>query len=172
MDSEGDSPAHPLPDFSIKVLQLSGLSLEVGSSSLDTVPLDQSIDGNTITYLYKLLLMPTPMHSECISLPQCHGVPIAMAGGRLSVKVKIKQSESEAGPKLEVDGYLSSLHMLLSPQQLAMLLEMATGLSSQGQGTLSLSTHFSPTIPHSLPHSPPLTLMLFPSSCISCVYLS
>ncbi len=46
VDSEGDSPAHPLPDFSVKVLQLSGLSLEVGSSSLDNVPLDQSIDGN------------------------------------------------------------------------------------------------------------------------------
>ncbi len=107
------------------------------------------------------LLTYAHTHSECISLPQCHGVPIAMAGGRLSVKVKIKQSESEAGPKLEVDGYLSSLHMLLSPQQLAMLLEMATGLSSQGQGTLlPLSTPFFPTIPHSLPflpHYPPLS---------------
>ena len=73
-----------------------------------------------------------------MSLPQCHGVPIAMAGGRLSVKVKIKQNENESGPKLEVDGYLSSLHVLLSPQQLAMLLEMASGLTSQGQSTLTL----------------------------------
>ncbi|XP_064403938.1 autophagy-related protein 2 homolog B-like isoform X2 [Halichondria panicea] len=113
VDSEGDSPAHPLPDFSVKVLQLSGLSLEVGSTSLDNIALDQSSD-------------------EFMSLPQCHGVPIAMAGGRLSVKVKIKQSENESGPKLEVDGYLSSLHVLLSPQQLAMLLEMASGLTSQG----------------------------------------
>lgn len=45
MDSEGDSPAHPLPDFSVKVLQLSGLSLEVGSTSLDNIALDQSSDG-------------------------------------------------------------------------------------------------------------------------------
>ena len=64
--------------------------------------------------------------------PKVHGVPIATANGQLSVNVKIKQNESEPGPKLEVNGFLGSLHLLISPQQMSMLLEMATGITSQG----------------------------------------
>ncbi len=56
VDSEGDSPAQPMPDFSIKVLHLSGLSVEVGSLSLDHAPLNQSCDGehsySSMTWLY------------------------------------------------------------------------------------------------------------------------
>ena len=64
--------------------------------------------------------------------PNLHGVPIATASGQISVNVKIKQNESEPGPKLEVNGFLGSLHLLISPQQMSMLLDMATGITSQG----------------------------------------
>ena len=45
VDGESEPAAQPLPDFSVKVLQLSGLMLEVGSTQLEPVRLDQSIDG-------------------------------------------------------------------------------------------------------------------------------
>ena len=49
------------------------------------------------------------------------------------MRVKIKQNESEPGPKLEVEAFLGSLHLLLSPQQLSILIDMATGVASQGE---------------------------------------
>ena len=48
--------------------------------------------------------------------PKLHGVPIATANGQLSVNVKIKPNESERGPKLEVNGFLGSLRLLISPR--------------------------------------------------------
>ena len=48
------------------------------------------------------------------------------------MKVKINQSETLPGPKLEVEGFIGSLHLLISPQQLSMLLEMATGIANKG----------------------------------------
>ena len=66
-------------------------------------------------------------HSE-----DSHGVPIAFASRDVTVKVKINQSETLPGPKLEVEGFVGSLHLLISPQQLSMLLEMATGIANKG----------------------------------------
>lgn len=60
------------------------------------------------------------------------GVPVAMAGGKLTLKVTIKQTEGVPGPKLEVDGFLGSLHVLLSPQQLGLLLQMARDVAGRG----------------------------------------
>lgn len=117
VDGESEPTAQPLPNFSVKVLQLSGLTLEVGSSPLESVRLDQSVDES--------------INSSLLS-PQLSGVPIATAGGQLSVRVKIKQNENEPGPKLEVEAFLGSLHLLLSPQQLSILTDMATGIASQG----------------------------------------
>ena len=51
MDTEsGDTgtegpPPQPMSDFAVKVLQLSGLTVEVGSSQLSNIRLDQSLDG-------------------------------------------------------------------------------------------------------------------------------
>ena len=72
-----------------------------------------------------------PGYTESMSTHSA-AVPIAMASGELSVRVRIKQVDSEPGPKLEVDGFLGSLHLLLSPQQLSMLLELAHGMGHQG----------------------------------------
>lgn len=59
-------------------------------------------------------------------------MPIAFASRDVTVRVKINQSETLPGPKLEVEGFVGSLHLLLSPQQLSMLLEMATGIANKG----------------------------------------
>ena len=66
-------------------------------------------------------------HSE-----DSHGVPIAFASRDVTVRVKINQSETLPGPKLEVEGFVGSLYPLLLPQQLSMLLEMATGIANKG----------------------------------------
>ena len=49
------------------------------------------------------------------------------------MRVKIKQNESEPGPKLEVEAFLGALHLLISPQQLSILIDMAAGMASQGE---------------------------------------
>lgn len=51
VDTEGgdtdieESPTQPMPDFAVKVLQLSGLTVEVGSYQLSNIRMDQSLDG-------------------------------------------------------------------------------------------------------------------------------
>lgn len=56
--------------------------------------------------------------------------------GKLTVKVTIRQGEVESGPpRVEVDGFLGTLHLLLSPQQLHLLLEIAESLEA-AQGNI------------------------------------
>ena len=61
---------------------------------------------------------------------------MAVAGGKFSLKVTIKQNESEPGPRLEVDGFLGTLHFLFTPQQIRLFQEMATDIVSQGDFVL------------------------------------
>ena len=74
----------------------------------------------------------TSLSSSCLLDPELHGIPVAKASGQVTVRVKLKQNEAVAGPKLEVDGFLGSLHLLFSPQQLSMLLEMTSGILNEG----------------------------------------
>ena len=67
--------------------------------------------------------------------PELHGITVAKASGQVTVRVKLKQNEAVVGPKLEVDGFLGSLHLLFSPQQLSMLLEMTSGILNEGMCT-------------------------------------
>ena len=67
------------------------------------------------------------------SIPDVESVPIAVAGGKLSVTVTIKQSDQVPGPKLRVEGFLGSLHVLLSPQQLGSLLQLAKEVAEQSE---------------------------------------
>lgn len=60
------------------------------------------------------------------------GVPIAVAVGKLTVKVTIRQAEADAVPRVEVDGFLGTVHLLLSPQQLHTMQEIAKSLVTQG----------------------------------------
>ena len=60
------------------------------------------------------------------------GVAIAVAGGHITLKVTLKQSDEGSAPKLEVEGSLGMLHVLLSPHQLGVLQDMAEGIAAQG----------------------------------------
>ena len=82
---------------------------------------------------------PTPFRQPPSLSEDSYGVPIARASRDVIVKVKVKQSESLPGPKLEVEGFVGSLHLLISPQQLSMLLEMVTGISNKGTTVHAIS---------------------------------
>jgi hypothetical protein len=60
------------------------------------------------------------------------GISIAIATGKLTLKVTIRQAEADSSPRVEVDGFLGTLHILLSPQQLHMLQDIAESLAAQG----------------------------------------
>ena len=87
---------------------------------------------HTHTHTLDTLLVDNSLYSSTLLDPELHGVPVAKASGQVTVKVKLKQNETVPGPKLEVDGFLGSLHLLFSPQQLSMLIEMANGILSEG----------------------------------------
>ena len=92
----------------------------------------------TCTCMYvpeTLMEESTSLTMSCLVDPELHGVPVAKASGQVTVKVKLKQNEAAVGPKLDVDGFLGSLHLLFSPQQLSMLLEMTSGILNEGTCT-------------------------------------
>ena len=68
-----------------------------------------------------------------LSYERDEGVAIAVAVGPLTVKVTVRQNEAEMSPKVEVEGYLGTLHFLLSPHQLGLLQEIAESLVAQGE---------------------------------------
>lgn len=46
------------------------------------------------------------------------------------IRIKLKQTESTAGPKISVDMNFGSLILFLSPRQFHVILELANGLAS------------------------------------------
>lgn len=113
-DESGKEEGPPAPaDFAVKVLQLDTLSLELGSC----------------------LPRPSEGGAEGV-VPRSAGnaVPIAVTAGEMTLKVTIRQAaEAGTAPKVEVDGFLGTLHLLLSPQQLNVLQELAESLVLQGR---------------------------------------
>ena len=90
----------------------------------------------TLTHTPETLMVDTSLYSSSLLDPELHGVPVAKASGQVTVRVKLKQNENVVGPKLEVDGFLGSLHLLFSPQQLSMLLEMSNGILNEGKKSM------------------------------------
>uniref|UniRef100_A0A8C3T5Y9 Autophagy related 2A n=1 Tax=Chelydra serpentina TaxID=8475 RepID=A0A8C3T5Y9_CHESE len=64
---------------------------------------------------------------------------IGSCSGYMEMRVKLKQNEAFPGPKLELDGKLGSLHLLVSPQQIFYLHDLLTALTSGLQEKLSKS---------------------------------
>lgn len=114
---------HQPPAFVHKILQLSGVQLyyeEFPESAASPVPGPQ----------------PQPQMSESLSsasgeAPECPDRPlqIGSCSGYMEMRIKLKQNEAFPGPKLELDGKLGSLHLLVSPQQIFYLRDLLTALS-------------------------------------------
>ncbi|XP_039616656.1 autophagy-related protein 2 homolog A isoform X1 [Polypterus senegalus] len=100
---------HQPPAFVHKILQLSGVQL----------------------YYEKLCENQEPIYlnsdSEEIRHPQCP-LLIGTCSGYMETTVKIKQNDALPGPKLELDGKMGSLHLLLSTDQIFHLTDLLSSL--------------------------------------------
>uniref|UniRef100_K7FR71 Autophagy related 2A n=1 Tax=Pelodiscus sinensis TaxID=13735 RepID=K7FR71_PELSI len=126
---------HQPPAFVHKILQLSGVLLyyeEFPESAASPVPGPQVPPGTALRG------EPAPQMSESSSSasgeapegPDPPGLPlqIGSCSGYMEMRIKLKQNEAFPGPKLELDGKLGSLHLLVSPQQIFYLHDLLTAL--------------------------------------------
>ncbi|XP_077183581.1 autophagy-related protein 2 homolog A [Paroedura picta] len=61
---------------------------------------------------------------------------IGSCSGYTEMRIKLKQNEAFPGPKLELDGKMGSLHLLLSPRQILHLLDLLSSLNLSDSGVL------------------------------------
>ncbi|XP_074861266.1 autophagy-related protein 2 homolog A isoform X2 [Carettochelys insculpta] len=125
---------HQPPAFVHKILQLSGMLLyyeEFPESPASPVPGPQ----------------PSPQMSDSSSAhgaapegPDSPGplLQIGSCSGYMEMRIKLKQNEAFPGPKLELDGKLGSLHLLVSPQQILYLHDLLTALSVSEANSLQV----------------------------------
>uniref|UniRef100_A0AAR2LQS0 Autophagy-related protein 2/VPS13 C-terminal domain-containing protein n=1 Tax=Pygocentrus nattereri TaxID=42514 RepID=A0AAR2LQS0_PYGNA len=73
----------------------------------------------------KIICEPHPQFTEpvCASTP-FEPVQVGCLSGRLELSLVLKQNEAMPGAKLDIDGQIDSLIMLLSPRQVHLLLDM------------------------------------------------
>uniref|UniRef100_H3BF07 Autophagy related 2A n=1 Tax=Latimeria chalumnae TaxID=7897 RepID=H3BF07_LATCH len=90
---------HQPPAFVHKVLQLSG-----------------------VTFFYE------EFSDQCRTPPSSPVSQIGSCTGCMEMMVKLKQNEAFPGPRLEVDGKMGSLHLFLTPQQIAYLQDLLSAL--------------------------------------------
>lgn len=118
------------------MLQLSGLSIELGAVDLSAAP---HLIGEPVHFTYKIIsclysvgsMSDFPLkNDEPEEGGAVHsGIPVACAGGDVTVKVKIRTNDFASKPKLDIEVFVGVVHFLLSPQQLHTLTEMCVGLA-------------------------------------------
>lgn len=65
--------------------------------------------------------------------PHAEPIKIAELLGRQELKVKVKQNDEIAGPKLDIDCQIGGITLHLSPRQLHSLIAIASSFSSSGK---------------------------------------
>ncbi|XP_047658028.1 autophagy-related protein 2 homolog A isoform X3 [Tachysurus fulvidraco] len=131
---------------------------EAVRDSSQTVPVDihqppaflhKILQLNSVQLLYETLGEPqslVPEHTgvgedeERDSAPKSlrmHPGPLVIGScsGFMETTVKIKQSDMLPGPKLELDGRVGCLHLLLSPNQITNLTDLLTALCIETEGS-------------------------------------
>ncbi|KYO28151.1 hypothetical protein Y1Q_0009079 [Alligator mississippiensis] len=105
---------HQLPAVVRKVLQLRGVRL-----------------------CYEDLAPPPPLappQAGAPAAPPSALLQIGSCSGYTEVTVKVKQNEALPGPKLELDGKLGALHLLLAPEHITALHSLLAALGTSGAG--------------------------------------
>uniref|UniRef100_A0A672MQF7 Autophagy related 2A n=1 Tax=Sinocyclocheilus grahami TaxID=75366 RepID=A0A672MQF7_SINGR len=137
---------HQPPAFLHKILQLNSVQLlyetlggsqglvysDDMASSRETDKTDENDDDDASDAPQSL--HPTPKPPEPLLIGQCSGF--------IETTVKIKQNEMLPGPKLELDGKVGCLHLLLSPSQITHLTDLLSSLcieTSEGSGGVGVS---------------------------------
>uniref|UniRef100_A0A7N6ANQ9 Autophagy related 2A n=1 Tax=Anabas testudineus TaxID=64144 RepID=A0A7N6ANQ9_ANATE len=109
---------HQPPAFLHKILQLSAVQLFYDSTGIvqvmDTINEDEEVEGA------KPQVAPPIPPSQPLLIGSCSGF--------IETTVKIKQNDMLPGPKLELDGKVGCVHMLLSPDQITHLTDLLEAL--------------------------------------------
>uniref|UniRef100_A0A8C9TLP9 Autophagy related 2A n=1 Tax=Scleropages formosus TaxID=113540 RepID=A0A8C9TLP9_SCLFO len=71
---------------------------------------------------------PSAGHLDAPTVPVQSPILIGSCSGSMETTVKIKQNDALPGPKLELDGKVGCLHLLLSPDQITHLMDMLSML--------------------------------------------
>ncbi|XP_026541578.1 autophagy-related protein 2 homolog A isoform X1 [Notechis scutatus] len=112
---------HQPPPFLQKILQLSGLLLyyeEFGEGSARGTKEAEPCDSGG---------------EEAGSSPL---LQIGSCSGYTEMRIKLKQNEAFPGAKLELDGKIGSLHLLLAPRQILLLTDLLSSLNLSESGLL------------------------------------
>uniref|UniRef100_A0A8C7E7D3 Autophagy related 2A n=1 Tax=Naja naja TaxID=35670 RepID=A0A8C7E7D3_NAJNA len=124
---------HQPPPFVQKILQLSGLLLyyeEFGSAACPAPP--------PFSPLGSLLhgAATTPCDSGGEEAGSSPLLQIGSCSGYTEMRIKLKQNEAFPGAKLELDGKIGSLHLLLAPRQILHLTDLLSSLNLSESGIL------------------------------------
>ncbi|XP_048370192.1 autophagy-related protein 2 homolog A [Sphaerodactylus townsendi] len=115
---------HQPPAFVHKILQLSGILLYYEEFT-------EHSGGSNVR-------APSPVPKEAVESSSSQGeeeetaaplLQIGSCSGYTEMRIKLKQNEAFPGPKLELDGKMGSLHLLLSPRQILYLLDLLSSLN-------------------------------------------
>uniref|UniRef100_A0A8D2KQI4 Autophagy related 2A n=1 Tax=Varanus komodoensis TaxID=61221 RepID=A0A8D2KQI4_VARKO len=89
-------------------------------------------------FVHKTLRMSgVLLHYEEFADAEAPDAGIGSCSGYTEMRIKLKQNEAFPGPKLELDGKVGSLHLLLTPRQILCLLDLLSSLNlSEESGIL------------------------------------
>ncbi|XP_035267111.1 autophagy-related protein 2 homolog A [Anguilla anguilla] len=107
---------HQPPAFLHKILQLTAVQLLYESTGSPQDGPSSESEGSP------------PADAPAAPRPPQHPPLIGSCSGFMETTVKIKQNEALPGPKLELDGKVGCLHLLLSPDQITHLMDLLSAL--------------------------------------------
>ncbi|XP_035117304.1 autophagy-related protein 2 homolog B isoform X3 [Callithrix jacchus] len=147
-DESSGINVHQPTAFAHKLLQLSGVSLfwDEFSASAKSSPVCSTAPVETEPKLSpswnpKIVYEPHPQLTR--NLPEiAPSDPVQIGGliGRLELSLTLKQNEVLPGAKLDVDGQIDSIHLLLSPRQVHLLLDMLAAIAGpENSGKIGLA---------------------------------
>uniref|UniRef100_A0A8C6L4B2 Autophagy related 2A n=1 Tax=Nothobranchius furzeri TaxID=105023 RepID=A0A8C6L4B2_NOTFU len=118
---------HQPPAFLHKILQLSAVQL--------------FYDGTGMVRTVVLTLLSVILRSlKTSSSPPSQPLLIGRCSGFMETTIKIKQNDMLPGPKLELDGKVGCVHLLLSPDQITHLTDLLAALCID-TGTASVASN-------------------------------
>uniref|UniRef100_A0A3Q3JKP4 Autophagy related 2A n=1 Tax=Monopterus albus TaxID=43700 RepID=A0A3Q3JKP4_MONAL len=114
---------HQPPAFLHKILQMSAVQLFYDSTGIVQVIHTINVEGEEEEEEEGVKPLVTP---PC---PPSQPLLIGSCSGFIETTVKVKQNDMLPGPKLELDGKVGCVHMLLSPDQITHLIDLLAALS-------------------------------------------
>ncbi|KAF7707420.1 autophagy-related protein 2 homolog A [Silurus meridionalis] len=120
---------HQPPAFLHKILQLNSVQL-----FYETLGEPQSLipEHTVVSEDEERDYAPKPLR------PHPGPLLIGSCSGFMETTVKIKQNDMLPGPKLELDGKVGCLHLLLSPSQITNLMDLLTALCIETEGSSNM----------------------------------